>query len=314
MNDKKLPVAADNSAQPLVAAIVVNRNKRDYLLRAIECAFGSGYEHLDVTVVDDCSTDGSPDAVRVRFPQVHIVEQTAHAGAIRVRNEGIRSVRQRRAPKYFLFLDNDAFVARGAIGELVNAAEADPSAGIVVPKAFRLFESRTLYSAGEVQGNLFTGTFKDVGAGELDRGQYDEPKSIGCCAGFAMLVRVEALDRIGVFDDAFYPYGWEDIDFALRTIRAGYRILYVPAAEVEHVGGKSGRGAVPAYEQAKAKNLIVLMRKHAAPWHWAVFLTVLPLRALKMFVGQILRGEGKLCLAQIKGIVSTLMPRKPAKQ
>ena len=314
MNGENPAVATDNTAKPLVAAIVVNRNKRDYLLRAIECALGSGYEHLDVTVVDDCSTDGSPDAVRERFPQVHIVEQATHAGAARVRNEGIRSVRQRLAPTYFLFLDNDAFVARGAIGELVNAADADPSAGIAVPKAFRSFESRVLYSAGEVRANLFTGTFKDVGAGEPDRGQYDVARSIGCCAGFAMLVRAEALDRAGAFDEAFYPYGWEDIDLVLRHVRAGFRILYVPAAEVEHLGGKSGRGAVAAYEQSKAKNLIILMRRHAAPWHWAVFLTVLPLRALKLFAAQLLRGEGKLCLAQIKGMVSILMPGRRSKR
>lgn len=298
----------------MLAAIIVNRNKKDYLLRAIECAMNSGYEPLDITVVDDCSTDGSPGAVRERFSQVHVVEETTHAGATRVRNVGIDHVRGRSAPKYFLFLDNDAFVARGAIGELVKAAEHDASVGIVVPKAFRSFEDRILYSAGDVRVNLFTGTFKDVGAGERDRGQYDEPKSIGCCAAFAMLVRAETLERIGLFDEAFYPYGWEDIDFALRTVRAGYRILYAPTAEVEHLGGKSGRGAVAAYEQSKAKNLIVLMRKHAAPWHWAVFLTVLPLRALKMFAAQLLRGEGKLCLAQIKGMVSIVTPGRRSKR
>ncbi|MCC6486338.1 MAG: glycosyltransferase family 2 protein [Candidatus Hydrogenedentes bacterium] len=298
----------DNPTHPPLAAIIVNRNKKDYLLRAVECAMKSGYAPLDITVVDDCSSDGSPEAVRERFPQVHVVEETTHAGATRVRNVGILDVRRRLAPKYLLFLDNDAFVARGAIGELVKAAERDPGAGIVVPKAFRSFEDRMLYSAGDVRVNLFTGTFKDVGAGELDRGQHDEPKSVGCCAGFAMLVRAEVLERIGLFDEAFYPYGWEDIDFALRTVHAGYRILYVPSAEVEHLGGKIGRGAVPAYEKSKAKNLITLMRKHAASWHWMVFLTVLPLRALRMFVAQLLRGEGKLCLAQIKGMLSILMP------
>jgi len=286
-----------------VGVLIVNRNKRDYVLRALECVRASTHPLSGVVVVDDCSTDDSVPAVRREFPDVEIRVAEGQRGAPGVRNEGIRALLRNPDVGYVLFLDNDAFVQPDAVALLVEAAVRDATIGVVAPKAFRDLKTRLLYSAGELRVNLYTGITHDVGSGEIDHGQFDEERDIQACASFAMLVRREVLETAGGFDEAFFPYGWEDVDFTLRARRHGYRIRYIPAAEVEHLGGKVGRGMVPEYEAAKTKNLFLLMARHATLLQWTCFLIVFPWRAAFVAgkqiraggIGNLFKQLAKLC-------------------
>jgi hypothetical protein len=283
------PRLSDAASDEHVAVLIVNRNKKDYLLRAIECVRASSYPHVETFVADDCSTDGSVDAVRSRYPTVTVLSSDTRRGAPGIRNDGIRIILANPDIRYVLFLDNDAFVQPDAIGQLVDAIRREPRIGVVAPKAFRNRSTRLLYSAGELRVNLYTGIVRDVGAGEVDSGQHDTPRDIQSCASFAMLVRREVLEETAGFDEAFFPYGWEDVEFTLRARRHGYRIRYAPSAEVEHLGGKPGRGVVLDYEIAKTKNLFRLMARHATLFQWICFIFVLPFRAISLVFGRISR-------------------------
>ncbi|GMV91446.1 MAG: hypothetical protein AMXMBFR82_12240 [Candidatus Hydrogenedentota bacterium] len=271
-----------------VGVLIVNRNKRDYLLRALEHVFASTHPHLKVVVADDHSVDDSVAAVRERHPDVHVIVTHERRGAPGIRNDGIQPLLEDSSVRFVVFLDNDAFVDPGAISAMMEAANRDPSIGIVAPKAFRNRSERILYSAGELRVNFCTGTVRDVGAGEVDKGQHDVARAIQACASFAMLVRREVIEVCDGFDEAFYPYGWEDVDFTLRARQHGYTIWYAPAATVEHLGGKMGRGLVLDYEIAKARNLFRLMARHASWLQWVSFLIVLPWRAALMVLSRIL--------------------------
>ncbi len=265
-----------------VAVVMVNRNKRDFVVRALHCVSASAYGALRIVLVDDCSTDDSVTAVRDRFPDVRVIAMDEHRGAPGIRNVGIREVLSDAAVRYVLLLDNDAFMQPDALESMLAVAREDSRIGVVAPKAFRDRETRVLYSAGEMRVNLYTGVTHDVGAGEADAGQYDEERDIRSCASFAMLVRREVFEKAGLFDEAFFPYGWEDAEFTLRASKHGFRIRYAPKSEVEHLGGKIGRGPIPEYEAAKARNLFRLMSRHANMVQWACFLCVLPMRAVAM--------------------------------
>lgn len=279
------------------------------MLRALECVYASTYPLSDVIVMDDCSTDDSAEAVRSQFPEVRVIVAEDHRGAPGIRNDGIRVVLKNPDIGYVLFLDNDAFVQPDAISALVSAAQEDPLVGVVAPKAFQDRAARVLYSAGELRVNLFMGTTRDVGAGELDAGQYDCARDIQACASFVMLVRREVIETAGGFDEAFFPYGWEDVDFTLRARKHGHRIRYVPTAEVEHLGGKRGRGMVPEYEVAKTRNLFLLMARHATLPQWACFLIVLPWRAATLVVKQIRSGGISGISAQLRGLYGLVIQR-----
>lgn len=288
-NPSDEPASLDSSplsSSERVGVLIVNRNNRDYLLRALDHVFASTYPSVFVVVADDHSTDDSVAAVRERYPNVSVLTTTQRRGAPGIRNDGLRVLLQDAAIQYVLFLDNDAFVQPEALAEMISAARQDASIGVVAPKAFRNRDLRILYSAGELRVSFYTGIVRDAGAGEVDRGQCNEARPIQACASFAMLVRREVLEACKGFDEAFYPYGWEDVDFTLRVRKHGFTVWYAPAAEVEHLGGMAGRGPRLDYEIAKTRNLFRLMARHANVLQWLCFLLVLPWRAMNLLVSR----------------------------
>ena len=118
------------------------------------------------------------------------------------------------------------------------------------------------------------------------------------------LVSNDVINSIGVFDEKFNPYGWEDVDFSLRARRHGYKIFYNTEAIIYHKGGKKGRGPVKEYELAKVKNYFYLLRKHANYFQLAIVFSLLPLKVLCLVAKELYRGEVKILLAQFRGVLS----------
>ncbi|MGD8495711.1 MAG: glycosyltransferase family 2 protein [Gemmatimonadales bacterium] len=259
-------------------AIVVNRDKRDYLDRCLRHLARLEPPCARTIVVDDASSDDSVEMVRRRHPDVDVVALENRTGPAAARNAGIRRAGAGPPFAYYLFLDNDAFVEPGTLGALRAAAEADPDVGLVVPKAYQSLAERRLHLAGELRIDFGRALVTPVGAGEIDQGQHDERRELVACSGFAVLARRTVLDEVGEFDEAFFPPAWEDVDLALRVRRAGYTIVYEPAAVVEHVGGVLGRGPIDERESAKVSNWLRLMRKHATAGERLAFALRLPVR------------------------------------
>lgn len=281
-------------------AIIINRNKRDYLARCLEHLARLDPPCDRAIVVDDASTDGSVAMVREKFPAADLVALEARLGPAAARNAGIRRAGAGPPFDFFLFLDNDAFVEPGALGALRAAADSDPSVGLVVPKAYQSLDDRILHLAGELAVDFARARITPVGAGELDRGQHDDRRSITACSGFAVLARKEVIERVGPFDEAFFPPAWEDVDLALRVRRGGYTIVYEPTAVVEHVGGVLGRGPIGERESAKVSNWFLLMRKHATLREKLGFAARLPPRAAARIVAG-LREDPRRLSAWVRG-------------
>lgn len=285
-----------------VTAIVISRNRRDRLLRCLRHLRRLERPCRRVIVVDDASEDGTAAAVRSDFPEARVVRVERRLGPTAARNAGIRRAVEEGPFEAILFLDDDAFMEPGALKPLRDALATDPRVGIAVPKAYQDLEAGRLHLAGELEVDLGRARIRPVGAGEPDRGQHDVPRRIQACSGFAMLVRREALERLGGFDERFARPAWEDVDFALRCRDAGYEIAYVPAAVVEHVGGVLGRGALREREVAKVANGILLLRRHATAGQWALLLALLPFRAAGFLLRRVRGGDGGMLGAWLQGV------------
>jgi GT2 family glycosyltransferase len=277
-------------AEELLAVLVLSYNKREHTLRCLQSVRSLDYAPREVIVVDNGSTDGSADLVATEFPEVHLVRSERNLGAAGGRNLGIRWAGEHLPYHYLLFLDDDTVVDAELASELVQELRRHPDAGLVTPKAFRTGSGRTLASAGGMRVRLGSASIIDIGAGELDAGQFDTPRRVDACVGFAVLARREALERTGGFDDRYNPYGWEEVDFSLRMREQGYGIYYAPKAICWHAGGTPGRGRrVLAYERGKIANYWRLMTRHATPGEWVSFLAVLPFQGPRLIWAQ-LRG------------------------
>lgn len=287
--------------------VVLSFNKREAMLRCLESVARMRYAPREVLVVDNASSDGSADAVANAHPDVHLVRSPVNLGAPGGRNLGIREAARRFPYAYLLFLDDDALADESLATELMAALRQDPGAGLATPKAYRTGSPGVIASAGGMRVRLGSGSIADIGAGQLDEGQYESSALVDSCVGFAVLARRETLEAVGLFDEAFNPYGWEEVDLSLRVRRAGYSIRYAPRAVVYHAGGTPGRGKrVAEYERAKFANYLKLMRRHASPLEWAAFVAGMPLRGSALVLGHVRRGEWGILRARAGGLLGTV--------
>jgi len=301
------PTASASQARELLAMLVLSHNKRDTALKCLDSVARLRYQPRQVIVVDNGSEDGSADAIARAHPEVCLVRNPSNLGAVGGRNLGIRWITERFDYRYLLFLDDDATVDDRLADELVSALRVDPAAGLATPKAYRTGAPGLIASAGGMRVRLWRGSIVDLGAGQADRGQYDRPRMVDSCVGFAVLARREALERVGGFDEAFNPYGWEEVDFSLRLRQAGYRIVYVPTAIAWHAGGTPGRGhRVSLYERGKSANFLRLLRRHARPLDWLALGMTLPLRAVGIVLRDALRGDWAQVRARWAGALDAL--------
>lgn len=287
----------------LVTIIILNLNKKDDTLKCLESVFKLDYHPIEVVLVDNGSTDGSVESVCEAFTEVHIVKSFTNLGVSGGRNFGIEYANEKFDYEYIFFLDNDSMVEDTTLKKLVESLKGDSKAGVAFPKAYRTLPSSEIMSVG-INVNLYTGSIYDIGAGELDHGQYNQPGYAPACGGFGFLCKREVLSQIGWFDEVFNPYGWEDVDFSLRVRKRGFGILYVPMALIYHKGGKVGRGCpLPEYEKYKVRNFLILMMKHTNLLQRICFVSFIPLKAISLIIEGLYKGNSKALFAQLRGLL-----------
>jgi N-acetylglucosaminyl-diphospho-decaprenol L-rhamnosyltransferase len=224
-----------------VSVVVVTWNALPWVEQCLDSVRGQ-----DVVVVDNGSTDGTVDFVRERFPDVRIVEQE-NRGMGGGNNTGMRAA----GGRYFFLLNSDAWVVGDGLAKLVEFADAHPEAAVVGPRlvntdgtlqrsvrgeptVWRLATEylfiRKLAPRSRLLNPLYVGGFA-----------HDEVFEADWLFGPALLVRREAADAVGLFDESFFMFS-EEVDWMTRFRRAGWKVLFFPGAEVVHVGGASHGG------------------------------------------------------------------------
>ncbi|HXF57853.1 MAG TPA: glycosyltransferase family 2 protein [Actinomycetota bacterium] len=234
-------------APPDLAVVVVNYNSGAFLGRCLRSAFeAAGDARLEVVVVDNASTDGSLEAAR-GLPGVRVVRNRTNRGFAAAANQGIQAT---SAP-FVLLLNPDAQVLAGTLGGLLKVARDHPRAGAIGPLV-RAPDGRVYPSARRVPSlgvglvHAFLGVFwpdnrfsRAYTMADWDR---RSSRSVEWVSGCCMLLRREALDEVGLFDEGYFMYV-EDVDLCTRLRLAGWDVLFTPELEVLHVQGVSTRGS-----------------------------------------------------------------------
>jgi hypothetical protein len=286
-----------------VIILILNLNKKDDTLKCLESVYNMDYPSFEIVVVDNGSKDGSSAAIKSKFPKVNLLESEFNLGVSGGRNIALNFVKEKFDFKYILLLDNDTKIDKKSLSEMVKSFNLKHNIGIVTPKCYIMDSTSIINYAGGMSVNLYTGNIINIGVGKKDLGQFDKPCYIQSSGGLC-LIRKDVINRIGIFDEKFNPYGWEDVDFSLRARRQGFKIHYNPNAIIYHKGGRRGRGAVEEYEYAKIKNYFYLIRKHANFPQLIVFFSLLPFKILKLITKEFYHGEFKILSAQIRGFFS----------
>lgn len=235
---------ASGSVHADLAVVVVNYNAGAFLERCLaSLERHAGDLRIDVLVIDNASVDGSHSDAVAAHPTVRLIENPVNRYLSPAWNQGIRET---SAP-LVLLLNPDAEMWHGTLADLVRVARGHPRAGIVGP-AIREPDGR-MYPSGRpfpttvdaighaflspfTQANPFTRRYHMAG---WDR---STERAVDWVSGSCMLVRREALDEVGLFDESFLLYG-EELDMATRMHDAAWEVLFTPEVEILHEGAVS---------------------------------------------------------------------------
>ena len=292
------------SATSRVAVIILTLNQCAKTLRCLESFGADTNVAYRILLWDNGSTDGTVDEVRSRFPHVLTYHNPVNLGVASGYNAAAEMALELIAPTHLFFLDNDTTIERDCMQSLLREMERDGAIGQTAPKIRLLQEPDRLDEAGGSTIRFWLGRVQVRGHGQLDDGSFDRPRD--CVAGGCTMVRVDVFRQLGGFDACFNPYGFEDMDFSLRLRRAGWRSLYVPSAVIHHERTQTFEGGsyTEQFASRKARNWIVLMRRHASAMEWLGFALIgAPVALARGVLRETRRGNLRALRGWIRGVV-----------
>ena len=244
---------------PLLSILLVNYNDGAHLpecLSSIE-THARALDH-EVIVVDNASTDGSPELIAQRFPRVRLIRNSRNQGFGRANN---RAVRESRGA-FVLFLNTDVVLHPGVLDLLLTEMAADPLTGIVGPALLNPGDSFQVSFGGRV--GFFTEAFKKILHNRVIRRSVRRGggrREVGWVSGAFLLARKKTLLEAGLFDENFFLY-FEDIDLCRRTIEKGWKVIFLPMAVSFHWGGATTAGRRLRSRLEYRKSQLLFYRKH----------------------------------------------------
>jgi N-acetylglucosaminyl-diphospho-decaprenol L-rhamnosyltransferase len=273
--------------------VIVNYNTRDYLLRCLQTVFASqGDFTYRVVVVDNASSDGSVAMVQAEFPQAEVIASAVNGGFSYANNLGLRLLGyqgagevEADAPRYALLLNPDTEVPPKSLFGMIQFMDSQPRVGVAGPKlvledgsldlACRRSFPTPMVSLYRYAGlsKLFprSPVFGRYNMTHIDPDQQIEVDSV---VGAYMQVRKEAIMDAGLLDETFFMYG-EDLDWAFRIKKAGWKVFYHPAVTVRHVKRAASRRSRKAQFEFHRASLIFYRKHYRATTPFPLHLMVL---------------------------------------
>ncbi|MCU0231269.1 MAG: glycosyltransferase family 2 protein [Acidobacteria bacterium] len=232
-----------SGSAPPVAAVVLSYNGRDDVLRCLRWLVASEHAPLRVVVVDNASVDDTVAAVADRFPAATVLRNRENLGFAGGCNVGIQHALS-AGDAFVLLVNPDTEAGPELVGRLVSFMQAHPRAGIVGPKTHSTHAMpdggpRLLYKGAWRRALPLRQSIPGIEG--ADAGDDDAPRRTDYVWGHAMMLRAEALRRIGLLDPDFFMY-YEDLDLCRRMDAAGFEVWCEPGAVIRHDAPDGARG------------------------------------------------------------------------
>ena len=255
---------------PDLAIIIVSHNTRTDLERCLRSLHDNPPKVLhEIVVVDNASSDGSPDFVCRQWPDIRLIESSQNVGFARGNNLGIRATRS----VLLLLLNSDTAVPAGAIDALVADLAAHPDTAAIGPRIVDA-SHRAELSFGAMLGpwsELWQKTIRrladrDIGLAVrwIDRATR-QPRVVDWISGACLLVRRDDAEAVGLLDERYFIY-CEDVDFCAALRARGRRIRFLPTVEITHLRGRSVATAPTTAEAAYRRSQLSFYEKHHPGW------------------------------------------------
>jgi GT2 family glycosyltransferase len=267
---------------PRMSVVVVSWNARGYVHECLSSLRRQSIsDYVEVIVVDNASTDGTPEMVRDVFPEVLLIRKDVNLGFARANNVGMRAARG----EFVSLINSDVNVPPECLEKILHFMEDNPKVGVTGPKMLRPDgqQARSYMRFPSVWNCLCTALsldslLKGLGPfGGLLMTDFDGTRThdVDVLNGWFLTVRTEALKAVGLLDERFFMYG-EDIDWSYRFHKSGWQRLYLAEAEATHYGGASSSIASTRFYIEKHKaNMQYWAKHHSIPGRLAFWVTTL---------------------------------------
>ena len=253
------------SSGPRVLIVILNWNSHEETIEAVRSALKTQYANFRILVVDNGSTDGSVEALRrMDYEGVDLVELPENQGFTGGCNLGLERALE-MGMQYVWLLNSDATTDPRTLGSMVRLAESDPSIGLVSPRIASMQEPTKNLDIGGLYDPAipnFTPT-KDL-ARIRDWAENKHRQLL--LMGTALLIKMDLVRAIGLLDQGMFAY-WEDTDYSLRSVQAGFRnaidfdtVIY----HTDKIVGPRPYKLKPHYWYYMVRNEIRFWKKHAS--------------------------------------------------
>ena len=228
-------------ARPRAAVVVVTYDALPWIEQCLASVVGT-----ETIVVDNGSSDGTPDVVRQRFPAVRVVDHE-NRGLSAGWNRGIAET----DAEHVLILNADAWLVEDALSRLLAAADAHPRAAAVGPRLLNVdgtlqrsvrgyptlwrLTTEYLYLRKLAPRSRMFNAFYGAGF------DHEREREVEWVMGACFLVRRSAYDEVGAFDERFFLFS-EEVEWMRRAADAGWSVVFTPEARCVHVGGATHGG------------------------------------------------------------------------
>jgi len=267
-----------------LSIIIISWNTKELLAQCLASIYAyPPPEPFEIVVVDNGSRDGSAAMVTRNYSQVHLIRNEDNRGFAQANNQGILASRGH----YLLLLNPDTEVHANALATLIRFLDDHADAGAV--------GARLLNADGSLQHSCSpapTLLNEWLHLFHLDRERrqgmatwdISKPRQVDTLLGACLMVRREAVDEIGLLDESYFMYS-EEVDFCYRLRRAGWRLYWIPQAEVVHYGGQSTRQIATEMFLQLYRNKLLYFRKHyGRPGAWIYKLILLCASLMRLAV------------------------------
>jgi GT2 family glycosyltransferase len=257
--------ASSPSLRPDVSILIVSFNTRGVLRECLESIDreSSGLT-VEVSIVDNHSSDGSPEMIEQEFPHVRLVRSQVNLGFGAANNVALEGCKGR----YIVLLNSDAFLCpdslRLAVRHMDDNSRAGLGGGKLVGRDYSWQPSARMFPGILSDLSVMTGLAsrypKSRVFGHFDRTWADQSlaSEVDWVPGAFSIIRSEVIEKLGFFDPAFFLYS-EEVDLCKRIKSAGYQIWYWPDITVIHIGGESSR-QIKSLEMSTTGAQLVLWR------------------------------------------------------
>lgn len=224
---------------PDLSIIILAHQSQKHLKALLPSVFSSQTKYsYEVIVVDNGSTDGAVDWLRVAGYELRVIENQ-NTGFAAGNNIGIKQ----SSGKYILLLNPDSKLEPDTLEIMLDFMEPHAEVGIAGCKLVKadgnldLACRRRFPNPANSFKRLFLKDKRDYNYSDVDENRAMEVDSV---VGAFMLIRKSLIDKIGLLDESFFMYG-EDLDYCWRCKEAGFKVWYYPKALAHHYKGESSK-------------------------------------------------------------------------